>query len=203
MRVDALKRVRLAFVALGLSLLVPLGLLLRSAEARLQAQRKLRHELVAERVFDEMEAELAALLDRESRRPSSAFEASDTQVAAWAPFVVGYFHRDRSGIDVVAREQLEPERVVRVERAVNALLHGAEDERRERWATQVQEEQKEQLLRARAAADEARAADEAARALQQEGTRASDVLRQLNRSRLKGRRSKPASPFNDDPLLGL
>ena len=111
----ALTRLRLAFLLLGAALLVPLGLLLRSVDARLEAQRRLRHELVAERIFDEMEGELTALLAREDARPSAAYAATSTRVENWAPFVVGYFTRDARGVQIVAKPQLEAARVNRLE----------------------------------------------------------------------------------------
>jgi hypothetical protein len=100
---------------LGAALLVPLGWLLRSVDARLEAQRRLRHELVAERIFDEMEGELTALLAREDARPSAAYAATSTRVENWAPFVVGYFTRDARGVQIVAKPQLEAARVSRLE----------------------------------------------------------------------------------------
>ncbi|MET0385850.1 MAG: hypothetical protein ABW321_07820 [Polyangiales bacterium] len=113
-----LTRLRLAFVVLAAALLVPLALLLRSVESRLEAQRRLRHEIVAERVFDEMERELTQLLLREGERPSAAYDATETRVASWAPFVVGYFTRDDDQLRVIAAEQLTAARVARVARAV-------------------------------------------------------------------------------------
>ncbi|HTU58807.1 MAG TPA: hypothetical protein VMF89_10245, partial [Polyangiales bacterium] len=102
----ALTRLRIAFLLLGAALLVPLALLLRSVDSRLEAQRRLRHELVAERIFDEMEGELTALLSREEARPSDAYVGAGTRVENWAPFVVGYFTRDARGAQIVAKPQL-------------------------------------------------------------------------------------------------
>ena len=111
----ALTRLRIAFLLLGAALLLPLALLLRSVDSRLEAQRRLRHELVAERIFDEMEGELTALLAREDARPSAAYVDSSTRVENWAPFVVGYFTRDERGVQVVAKQQLAPARLRRLE----------------------------------------------------------------------------------------
>jgi hypothetical protein len=105
---------------LGAALLLPLGWLLRSVDARLEAQRRLRHELVAERIFDEMEGELSALLAREDARPSAAYAATSTRVENWAPFVVGYFTRDAHGVQIVAKPQLEAARVSRLEATLRA-----------------------------------------------------------------------------------
>ena len=105
-----LTRLRLAFIALGVVLLLPLALLVRSASARLEEQRKLKHEVVAERVFDEMERELIALLERERSRSSDAYAATNTRPESWAPFVVGYFVHDAGGTRVTAAELLTDER---------------------------------------------------------------------------------------------
>ena len=116
----SLKRLRAAFVALGVVLLGALYLLLSSALARLDRQRELRHEVVAERIFDELERELTAHLIVESERPSEAYDAVSTSPEAWAPFVVGYFTVS-DGYRVVAREQLEGARVERLERALASV----------------------------------------------------------------------------------
>lgn len=123
----ALTRLRIAFLLLGAALLLPLGLLLRSVDTRLEAQRRLRHELVAERIFDEMESELSALLAREEARPSDAYVDADTRVENWAPFVVGYFTRDQHGARIVAKPQLAPDRLHRLEATLD-LAAAAEDE---------------------------------------------------------------------------
>jgi hypothetical protein len=114
----ALIRLRIAFLLLAAALLVPLGLLVRSVDARLEAQRRLRHELVAERIFDEMERELTALLQHENARPSAAYADTGTRVENWAPFVVGYFTRDARDAQIIAKPQLAPERVKRLEAAL-------------------------------------------------------------------------------------
>jgi hypothetical protein len=87
----SIARVRLAFGSLLFMLLAGVLMLLHSALDRLEQERRLRHEVVAERVFDELERELNAHLERESARPSSAYDAPTSQVDAWAPYVVGYF----------------------------------------------------------------------------------------------------------------
>ncbi len=116
----SLKRLRAAFVALGVVLLGALHLLVSSALARLDRQRALRHEVVAERIFDELERELTAHLIVESERPSEAYDAVSTRPSAWAPFVVGYFTVS-DGHHVVAREQLGPARVQRLEQALASV----------------------------------------------------------------------------------
>jgi hypothetical protein len=105
-----LTRLRLAFVALGVVLLLPLALLVRSAAERLEEQRKLKHEVVAERIFDEMERELVALLERERARSSDAYAATNTRPETWAPFMVGYFVHDGANARVTAADLLTGER---------------------------------------------------------------------------------------------
>lgn len=102
MHTSSLTRLRAGFLLLAAALLF----LLRSVEARLEALRRLRHEIVAERILDEMERELTELLAREGERPTSAYDATSTRVETWAPFVVGYFRRDEQQLHVIAREQL-------------------------------------------------------------------------------------------------
>jgi hypothetical protein len=105
-----LTQLRVAFVALCVALLLPLLLLVRAASARLEEQRRLKHEVVAERIFDEMERELAALLERERARPSGAYAATNTRPQSWAPFVVGYFVHDATAAQITAEGQLGAQR---------------------------------------------------------------------------------------------
>jgi len=125
MRPRALIRLRLGFLLLLAAVLVPLFFLLRDVRERLEAQQALRHRIVAERIFDEMERELTELLAREGERPSSAYDASSTRVASWAPFVVGYYTRDAAGLHVIAREQLGAARAQRMVEAVQAAHGGS------------------------------------------------------------------------------
>jgi len=121
MHVHPLTRLRLWFVALGVLLLTPLGFLLDAVDERIEAQRRLRHEVVAERIFDELERELTALLDAESARPSAAYD-EPTRVEAWAPYVVGYFKLGADGVELLARDQLDPARRARLTAALGTLL---------------------------------------------------------------------------------
>ena len=117
MRLRPLTRLRLAFVALGAVLLAPLGFLLNAVDDRIQAQRRLRHEVVAERIFDELERELTAVLETESTRPSAAY-GEPTRVEAWAPFVLGYFKLNTALAagrpELLARDQLDDARTLRL-----------------------------------------------------------------------------------------
>lgn len=115
-----LVRLRIAFVAIGLVLLTALGLFARSAMSRIAHQRKLRHDVVAERIFDELERELTVYLSSESARPSAAYDVTRSDPSQWAPFVVGYFTVDQ-GYRVVGRAQLESTRVARIERSLSSV----------------------------------------------------------------------------------
>jgi hypothetical protein len=108
----SLARLRWAFCALGAGLLIAVALLLHSALARLDEQRLIRHRMVAERVFDEVERELSSLLQLEAKRPSEAYDAQDTDPDNWAPFVVGYYRREPE-LSIVAEAALAPERSAR------------------------------------------------------------------------------------------
>ena len=123
-RLRPLMRLRLAFLGLGAVLLVPFGFLLDAVESRVEAQRQLRHEVVAERIFDELERELTAVLEGESARPSSAYDEV-TRTDSWAPFVLGYFKlRLERGVDattLLGREQLDPDRVQRLNEVLTAF----------------------------------------------------------------------------------
>jgi hypothetical protein len=112
---------RLWFVALGVLLLTPLGFLLDAVDERVEAQRRLRHEVVAERIFDELERELTALLDAESARPSAAYD-EPTRAEAWAAYVVGYFKLGADGVELIAGDQLDAARSARVKGALRTLV---------------------------------------------------------------------------------
>lgn len=112
-----LTRLRLAFVALGVLLLAPLGALMASANQRLEEQRRLRHEVVGERIFDELERELTDLLRRETRRPSSAYDQY-TSPDAWAPFIVGYFTADPEGARAVSTARPDAARTKELHRVL-------------------------------------------------------------------------------------
>jgi hypothetical protein len=119
-RLRPLTRLRLAFFALGAVLLTPLAFLLVAIEGRVEAQRRLRHEVVAERIFDELERELTAVIEAESARPSAAYD-EPTRSETWAPFVVGYFKVGAAGLELLARDQLDSARTARLSGVLSAL----------------------------------------------------------------------------------
>jgi hypothetical protein len=108
-QLDVIARLRLSFLALGLLLLVPLGWLMHSVNVRVEAQRRLRHQVVAERIFDELERELTRVLEQESARPSSAFDQAMPS-PSWEPYVVGYFTTDGAQNRLLDAQSLSPER---------------------------------------------------------------------------------------------
>lgn len=112
----SMRRIGIAFLALGGVLTATLLLLLTSALDRLEVQRRLRHDVVAARIFDEAERELGSLLHHELSRPSSAYDSDHTRVDRWASFVVGYV-RLQPELALVAEPQLSPTRRARVRRA--------------------------------------------------------------------------------------
>jgi signal transduction histidine kinase len=115
-----LVRLRLGFFALAAALLLTVGGLLQSAVSRLDSQRRLRHLMVAERVFDEAEREVSSLLQHEVERPSSAYDTQDTDPSRWSPFVVGYYRRDPA-LHVIAESKLQPARRTRLRQAVERM----------------------------------------------------------------------------------
>jgi hypothetical protein len=199
----ALKRLRIGFLLLGVLLLSPLVFVLRAAEARLEQQRRLRHEIVAERIFDEMERELSTLLESERFRPSSAYSAANTNVGSWSPFVVGYFvHSQDRGTLLAGASQLDSARTARIEGALRSLFRSKDAPRLPR-------------IRPRAGlvpleANEQAVAPDMDSLQRHEGggaaTNQEDVLRQLNRARKhESAPRKPSADPNrqDDPLMGL
>ena len=213
-RDQSLARLRAGFIGLGLLLLLPLAMLLGEAEARFEEQRRLRHEIVAERIFDEMERELTLLLENEGARPSSAYEATHTQVESWSPWVVGYFSFDGTKVHLPGREQLADARAARVQRSIEGLsqqgalarLMAGEDatagDRDSRTAAPTDPQQEGQ--------------DAKASSVRSFGAQ-EQVLRQLNRAAMereqkKKKKKRPARSkskwkvsggLDDDPLEGL
>jgi signal transduction histidine kinase len=117
-----MRRIRIVFVILAMVLLLPLGLLLDRALDSIAAERELRHQAVAERIFDEMERELTRFLRREEDRPFEQYrffyipeggsiesiELSPSPLASPAEeeFIVGYFQVDPDG---TVASPLEPQ----------------------------------------------------------------------------------------------
>jgi hypothetical protein len=110
MRLSALNRLRLAFSCIGALLLGPLGLLAHSVNERLEAQRRLRHEVVADRIFDELERELTTVLSQEFARPSSAYDAASIGAGDAVPYVLAYFTTAEGRHALLGGQKSEDER---------------------------------------------------------------------------------------------
>jgi hypothetical protein len=110
----------LAFFGLGAVLLSGLVFLSLAVEERLDEARRDREEMVASRVFDEMEREISAFLDLEATRPNYV-ALENTNPETWAPHVVGYFAVPRA-------QTTERARIVAAEGTTS------ENRRRIQWA---------------------------------------------------------------------
>lgn len=121
MQLSALTRLRLAFLALGVLVLAPLCLLLASIETRLDAQRRLRHEVVADRIFDELERELTSVLAQSSQQPH-LLSGRAPPVESWPPFVVGYIKRTNGANQLFTRAADDASGAARLHLAVNGIL---------------------------------------------------------------------------------
>ena len=114
-----MRRFRILFLVVAVALLVPMTLLVHRALDSVEVERRVRHEAVAERLFDEMERVLSELLRREEERPFGhyAFEytppgetpgirlRSPLAELPELPFVIGYFQIDP---DETVRSPLRP-----------------------------------------------------------------------------------------------
>ena len=83
-----MKDARLRFAAIAGVLLLLVGLLVARAERSVRFERIAQHDAIAERLFDEIERELSAFLEREERRPGHAFPGAEIE---GREFVVAYF----------------------------------------------------------------------------------------------------------------
>ena len=167
MQSNALTRLRWAFLGLALILTVPLLWLVHSVNQKVEAQRRLRHQVVAERIFDELERELTRVLGQESLRPSAHFDQQGPP-ERWAPYVLSYFTQQHGEALLLKEKRLEPERRARV----LATLSKLPDSRRQVRPKVVDTEAQAQSPTRPAPATKAQA-----------GSNASDVLRQLNRAK--------------------
>ncbi|HEV7731581.1 MAG TPA: HAMP domain-containing sensor histidine kinase [Candidatus Binatia bacterium] len=82
-----MRALRRRFLLVAVAVLVPVGLLVWRALASVAVEEQRRHEVVAERLFDEMERALSDLLVREDARPVDAALPDDTS----APWIVGWY----------------------------------------------------------------------------------------------------------------
>jgi len=106
-----MRALRRRFLLVGVGVLVPVALLVWRALGSVAVERRMRHEVVAERLFDEMERALSDLLAREEARPVEAYGAGGAvplAPAADQPFVVGWFEIDPSGAVRTAESSAMP-----------------------------------------------------------------------------------------------
>ena len=82
-----MRRFRIAIALVAAVLLGAVGLLVARALESVDLERRVRHETVAERVFDEMERALSSFVASEEERPFEAYGVTSPPL----PFVVGYF----------------------------------------------------------------------------------------------------------------
>ncbi len=114
-------KLKLAFISLGLFLLAGLVFLSLTIEARLQEARRDREEMVALRVFDELEREVSVFLDSEAARPAYD-DLTETDPRSWAPFVVGYFREGQHSRQRVAADGPTSENKRRIDWAIEQVL---------------------------------------------------------------------------------
>jgi signal transduction histidine kinase len=109
-----MRRIRVALLLLSLAILLPVALLAWRALGGLAYERAARHQVVAERVFEEMERALSEFLAREEARPAAQYRfylddgitRSPLSQPAQEPFVVGAFELAPDG---TLRASFEPE----------------------------------------------------------------------------------------------
>jgi signal transduction histidine kinase len=143
-----MKKIRWTLLLLALGIALPAGLIVQRAIASLELESVVRHEAVAERIFDEMERSLSDFLVREESRPpedyapasSDSHSQQESQQehglrrAAFAdaeePFIVGWFSLDASGQQqTLAVQPADAERVTIAIR--DALMRPASADLRE------------------------------------------------------------------------
>ena len=95
-----MRRLRIRFALLAVALLVPLALLVGRVIQSLEVERRVRHQVVAERIFDEMERALSEVLDAEESRSTDRYLEAGGEVPS---FVVDRFQIDPDGTVRAAR----------------------------------------------------------------------------------------------------
>src|SRR6185503_19605838 len=129
-----MRALRRRFVLVAVGVLVPVALLVWRALGSVAVERRMRHEVVAERLFDEMERALSGLLAREEARPVEAYGAGGPVPLAPAtdqPFVIGWFEIDPGGAARTAEAGPAP-RAADVRRAAESLSRPEEPLRAKR-----------------------------------------------------------------------
>jgi hypothetical protein len=116
------KKIRIVFIALAIGLWVPMLFLVRGALQSVSLEREVRHQTLAERVFDEMERRLGEISERETVRSFAeySFYLAGTGDASRSPlsrppgqgYVLGYFQIDPDGTFSSPRIPKNPERAI-------------------------------------------------------------------------------------------
>ena len=203
-----MRRFRILFVVFALALAAPIAFLVQRALHSAALERQMRHQAVAERVFDEMERGLSRVLEREAQRPFDRY--GDDASASW-PFVIGYFQIDPDGyVHTMAGPSTEqdPNAAAALTQAVTSFWRAgrAPAEVREGAAAQMPGTTMDlnQRARAPAPADEARK-DAVADEVRARAPSAFDALRSLNRAAVERaeRQKKEADSYAASPPAAL
>ncbi len=117
-----MKKIRFVFVALAIGLWVPMLLLVEGALQSVSLEREVRHQTLAERVFDEMQRQLGEVSERETSRSFAeyGFYLGDAGEASRSPlsrppsesYVIGYFQIDPDGAFSSPRVPKNPTRAI-------------------------------------------------------------------------------------------
>ena len=199
-------KIRVTFLLLAVALLLPLALLVRGAFQSVGEERELRHQAIAERIFDEMERELTTFLRREEERSVEqvALLASGRSGTLDEPFIEGYFELHADG-SFDAWPETSRERAAEFLKSLGQERESnqAVDRFREQTATEQQE-----LTQRPGTTVPIKSKDEARNVALQEDREEDDnesfyspesVLRQLNRGAY-ARKSAPSMELSDQAL---
>lgn len=149
-----MKRIRIALLLLAVALALPVAMLVGRALDSIAFERKVRHEAVSERVFDEMERALSRLLEREEARPIDEYRfysrPGDDRAAAPVarvrsplsrlakePYVIAHFQIDPDGS---LRTPLRPADPARAQRVGDWPPEASEHERLRRAIATLEEQ---------------------------------------------------------------
>ena len=113
-------RLRLIFLGAGLILVGAVLALSYVMHKQIKSAVRDREEMVALRVFDELEREISAFLDGENAREPYR-NLPETNPELWAPFVVGYFTASAQGSTIVAADGATSENERRMNWSVERL----------------------------------------------------------------------------------
>jgi hypothetical protein len=196
-------KLRAGFVALAIVLLGGLLILSMAMKKRLEEARLQREEMVASRVFDELEREVSAFLDGESARQHYG-SLQETDPKSWAPFVVGYFKVTQADPQVVGADE-------EATRRVRWALAQSDGFRAQRGASNVSLPEVNEALgsqgdaegggptpvnpvaeRAPPALSPAGSPEDKAQSKQKAATKGSEIIQQLNRA-AERRKAVPSS----------